>query len=175
MPPKGAYSVRLAAFPDATRPASAEQIEESLVVLKSPSLPVRGGQIAVISGLLRIDSPIVGHPDGLMIYDNIKGTVGALRYTRRSQGQGWEAFEIVREVPTSRELQVLFELHGQGVVRLDQVRVSTFSPGLETAGGATPASAENPRRGLLDFTPSLPKVRLWPTRPQDEKPAAARD
>ncbi len=171
----GRYSVRLASFPETAGSVSAELLEDSLVRLKSPSLLVRGGQVVVINGLLRIDSPIAGHPDGLMIYDNIKGTVGALRFSQRTQGENWEAFEIVREVPTSQEIQVYFDLHGQGVIRLDEVRLVALTADLDDQGDLRQEGGENPRRGLLDFPPALPKVRFWPARPALETPAETAD
>ncbi|MCA9023723.1 MAG: hypothetical protein KDA86_00790 [Planctomycetaceae bacterium] len=131
------------------------------VSVVSPAVPIQGGQIVLISGQVRIEKQVSGHPDGLMIYDNVKGTVGALRFWRESPRGKWEPFRIIREVPHSRDIQLTIELNGDGDVRLDDVRVVALSPP-RLAGGTRPSDPEkNPRRNLLDFTPSLPKVPFW--------------
>jgi hypothetical protein len=50
-------------------------------------------------------------------------------------------------------------------VRMDDIRVVALSPVLEAGGLA--AQPERPRSRLLDFTPSLPNLRLWPGRKSD--------
>ncbi len=155
---EGKYALRLLSRSAATEGVQPVPSSPNIVVF-SPRIPVQGGQIAVISGRLRVQEPITGHPDGLMVYDNIKGTVGALRWHGRPTKGKWQQFRLIREVAHSRDLQLYFELNGDGDVRLDDVRVVALSP-LQTAGGSS-ARPDRPRRKLLDFAPGFPKVPQW--------------
>jgi hypothetical protein len=142
------------------------------VLVTSPRLPVRGGQIVFISGRVRVDQIEPGDIDGLMIYDNIKGTVGALRWQRVSAGGRWEDFQIIREVLATTDVQLTIELHGEGDVRLDDLNVMALGTTL-AVDGTQPRDGAGTRRSLLDFAPSLPKVSLWPGRKSDETPPGA--
>jgi hypothetical protein len=142
------------------------------VLVMSPRIPVRGGQTVLVTGRVRVDQIDPGDIDGLMIYDNIKGTVGALRWQRVSAGGRWEDFQILREVHASTDVQLTIELHGEGDVRLDDLQVMALGTTLPVEG-SRPREGGGTRRGLLDFAPSLPKVSLWPGRRSDEAPSEA--
>ena len=138
------------------------------VVVVSPRVPVRGGQIVLISGRVRVDRVARGSVDGLLVYDNIKGTVGALRWKQVSPGGDWESFQMIREVPSTREVELRFELHCDGDVRFDNVQLVTLTTSLP---GEQPTAESKERgfgRNLLDFAPSLPRVPFWPGRKPDE-------
>jgi hypothetical protein len=142
------------------------------VVVTSPQIPIRGGQTVLISGRVRVDQVDPGDIDGLMIYDSIKGSVGALRWQRVSAGGRWEDFQIIREVHATTDVQLTIELHGEGDVRLDDLQVMALGTTLQNDSGPLRGGVGN-RRGLLDFAPSLPKVSLWPGRKSDETPSEA--
>lgn len=141
------------------------------VVVVSPKIPLRGGQIVVVSGQVRVDSLAEDEIDGLMIYDNILGTVGGLRWQEPSANRSWQRFEFFREVPASRDFQLIFELHGEGEVRLDDIRVTAHSAVIQAGQASSRSAGPGSRRNLLDFAPSLPKVRLWPSRGEAEPPS----
>ncbi len=138
------------------------------VTVVSPAVPIQGGQIVLISGQIRIEKQVNGHPDGLMIYDNVKGTVGALRFWRESPPGKWEPFRIIREVAHRRDIQLTIELNGDGDVRLDDIRVVALSPPRLASGSRPSGPQKNPRRNLLDFAPTLPKVPFWNGRKSKE-------
>jgi hypothetical protein len=96
--------------------------------LSSPPLPVYSGQIVHIRGQVQIEVPVTGDPDGLRVYDNLSGTVGALRWGSDAPRGRWLPFELLRPVQRSGELQVTIELCGLGDVRLDELQVKTITP-----------------------------------------------
>lgn len=101
----------------------------------SPPMPVFSGQVARIRGKLWIDSPITSHPDGLMVYDNLAGTVAALRWRDDAPTREWIPFELIRPIQRSGDLQLTIELRGLGDVRFDELEVSTLNPQMASRGG----------------------------------------
>jgi hypothetical protein len=161
---EGRYCLRLVSR-SAPASRSAHDSSPPLVALASPGIPVQGGQIVVVSGYLSVHDPFTEIADGLLIYDNIKGTVGALRCQDKTATGQWQPFRLIREVARTSDFQLHIELTGDGDVRMDDIRVVALSPVLEAGGLA--AQPERPRSRLLDFTPSLPNLRLWPGRKSD--------
>ncbi|MCA9077785.1 MAG: hypothetical protein KDA93_22350 [Planctomycetaceae bacterium] len=163
----GQYGLRIFSRSDRTEMSPDVPLTPNVSVI-SPPIPVQGGQIVLISGKYRIEEQVNGHPDGLMLYDNVKGTVGALRFWRGTPKGQWESFRLIREVAHSRDVQFTIELNGDGDVRFDDIRVVALNPP-RLASGTQPAEpSKNPRRNLLDFTPSLPKVPFWNGRKSKE-------
>jgi hypothetical protein len=103
-------------------------LEAPPVRLASPPIPVYSGQIVHIRGQVRIEVPVTGDPDGLMVYDNLSGTVGALRWGSDAPRGRWLPFELLRPVQRSGDLQVTIELCGLGDVRVDELSVKTITP-----------------------------------------------
>ena len=121
--PPGAASLSLGAgvARDKTPPSHWEQ---TLVSMVSPPMPVAVGQIIRVQGRIQIKQPLQGTTDGLLVYDSLVGTVGALRF-RESTPQGeWQEFEFTREVANSGEMRLMFDLKGIGTVSLDDLRVT---------------------------------------------------
>lgn len=161
---QGEYALRLVSRSPRSETPVIVAAEPSVTVL-SPPVSIQGGQVVIVSGQLRVDEPLTGHPDGLMIYDNIKGTVAALRfYSQTSRGQ-WQPFRLIREASGSTDFRLHIELNGDGDVRVDDVRVEVFSP-LQTVSGGD-GGLPRPRRGRLEWPPSLPKVPFWSGRNSD--------
>lgn len=163
----GQYSMRLYSRSSGTVFSPEVSLIPNVLTI-SPPVPVQGGQIVLISGKLRIEEQVHGHPDGLMIYDNVKGTVGALRYWRETPKGKWESFRIIRKITHSQDVQFTIELNGDGDVRFDDIRVVTLNPPRLASGIQPPERSKNPRRNLLDFTPSLPKVPFWNGRMSED-------
>ena len=101
-------------------------LEQSPVTLASPAFTVSAGDIIRVQGRIQIRKPLESTTDGLLIYDSLVGTTGALRFTEpTAHGSGsWQDFEFYREVAHSGEMRIFFELRGLGNVWLDDLRVT---------------------------------------------------
>jgi hypothetical protein len=124
---EGKYCLRLVAGPaDPERPPA--EILEAPVQFVSPPIPVYAGQIVHISGQVQVATPLTGNPDGFVVYESTKGTVGAIRWREPAEKNGWQRFDIFREVQQSDELTVTIELRSLGDVRIDDLQVVTINP-----------------------------------------------
>lgn len=124
---EGTYCLRLTA--DAVDPSHPpDEVAEPPEQFISPPIPVYAGQILHISGKLQIPAPLTGHPDGLVIYESIKGTVGALRFREATPNGQWQPFQLIREVHASKDLLITIELRGLGDVRIDELKVVAIDP-----------------------------------------------
>ncbi|MBX3440325.1 MAG: hypothetical protein KF861_22740, partial [Planctomycetaceae bacterium] len=164
----GKYAFRL--LSESVSKGTADLSSMPEVWIASPPISVQAGQVVIASGHVRVERAITNHPDGLMIYDNVKGTVGALRWQSSMPKGKWQPFRILREVAASRDYQLIIELNGDGDVRIDDLMVTALSPvQVQTAGGFD-ADPGRPRRNLLELPSSLPKVLSWPGRKSDSPP-----
>lgn len=102
-------------------------VSEPPVRLTSPPIPVYSGQIVHVRGYVRIETPVTGGNDGLMVYDNLSGTVGALRWGPDAPRGRWLPFELLRPVQRSGDFQLTIELCGLGDVKIDELQVKTLS------------------------------------------------
>ncbi len=124
---QGKYCLRLmAGSADPSRPPV--EVLDAPERFISPPIPVYAGQIVHISGRVQVATPLAGNPDGLVIYESIKGTVGALRWKQPVGDTEWQRFDIFREVQQSDELRVTIELRALGDVRIDDLQVVTINP-----------------------------------------------
>ena len=122
--PPGASCLHLGAT---VRPGSKTLLsssEQPPVLLTSPAIPVQAGQIIRVRGRLRIKQSLEATSDGLLIYDTLAGTVGALRFREPTTKGGWQDFEFTREVARSGDMRLMVELKGLGNVWLDDVKVT---------------------------------------------------
>jgi len=123
-PPRNSCLQMGAALPRGkTAPGS---LEQSPVTMSSPSFLVSAGEIIRVQGRVQIKKSIEGSTDGLLIYDSLAGTVGALRFKEPTKNGDWEQFEFFREVASSGEMRLLFELKGLGDVWLDDLQVTAI-------------------------------------------------
>ena len=84
---------------------------------------------------------IAATTDGLLVYDSLVGTIGALRFKEPTTKGTWQEFEFYRQVSRSGEMQLLFDLKGIGNVWLDDLRVTAIQPAqMDTAAGESPPS-----------------------------------
>jgi hypothetical protein len=90
------------------------------VWIVSPPVPVDEGSLVEISGWIRIDKPITGSVDGLLIFDSLGGAELSLALRETS---GWQAFQLIRGVPSSSELRLTFALSGIGSACIDGVMI----------------------------------------------------
>lgn len=123
-PHGGKYCLRLVACPAAgVDPPTV--VEHSPVSVSSPPITVHAGQIVHISGWVRVAAPSIGSLDGAMIYDNLTGPVGALRWQERT---GWLPFQLIREIHQSGPLMLTLTLDGLGEMHVDDLRVLAIGP-----------------------------------------------
>lgn len=158
---QGSYSLRLVAAPRPGRDLP-RLLEKPLVSVTSPPVTVRSGQIVKISGWVKVATPISGNLDGAVLYDNLAGPRGALRWNVEVD---WKRFAILREVKRSGELRLSIQLKGIGEVRFDDVQVSVHTPPDENRHTTPrPAPARRGPLNLLDRFPALPSLPRFGTR-----------
>lgn len=124
---QGDYALHLMAglqSPSSTVPGLAEPPLRWI----SPPVSVYAGQIVYIGGKVRLDRPLTGCVDGLLIYDTIEGLLGAQRWREPASPGKWETFQLLREVRESGELRVVIEMRGLGDVMIDDIRVMAIDP-----------------------------------------------
>lgn len=132
---EGRYSLALTALPTSER---MPPVDDPLITLYSPPVPVRTGQLVLITGKVLIPRDLQGSTDGLVVYDTLKGSVGAHRFRKASPPGKWQSFEIYRDVLSSGEFKLVFELRGWGEAWIDDLKVTAIEPegGIQTAGGS---------------------------------------
>ncbi|MEM1061265.1 MAG: hypothetical protein AAGJ97_02940, partial [Planctomycetota bacterium] len=108
--------------------AAVGRTDAASVVVRSPAVTLRAGQLVHATGLIRVGRPLDGHADGLTIHESIGGPAQALRWTNPG---GWERFELFRQAYEPGPWQLTVTLHGVGEVSLDELRVATLSPAAE--------------------------------------------
>lgn len=86
----------------------------------SPATPVRPGQLARISGQVRVPRTIEGSVDGAMIWDSVGGEMLALRFNTAG---AWKPFVMHRPIREAGELRVVLSLKGVGAVQFDDVKI----------------------------------------------------
>ena len=124
---EGSYALRLYAFPKPDHePASV--IARSPVTVVTPPMTTYSGQILHISGAIRLAAPIVGTQDGVMIYDNQAGVVGALRWKDPTPEGDWQRFEFIRTIQTNGDFRLTIALMGLGEVEIDDLKVIAHDP-----------------------------------------------
>lgn len=100
-------------------------VERARVAMTSPAVPVQAGQVARISGQVRLPKPVSTSTDGVMIWDSLGGETLALRITKPGN---WQSFSFVRPVRDNAELRVHLALTGLGQVYFDDLKVELGSP-----------------------------------------------
>lgn len=95
-------------------------IESSPLWIGTGRVPVKAGQMVRIHGWVKIDRPIQGSMDGLIISDSLSGPGMAERILVTS---GWQEFALYRAASSNANLQVKFELTGVGEVLLDEITI----------------------------------------------------
>ena len=101
--------------------------EHTRVAMVSPAVRVYPGQVARISGYVRVPKPIAGSVDGAMVWDSIGGEMLAQRF---STACDWQRFVLYRPIARPAELRVSLVMTGLGEVQFDDllVQVSNEAP-----------------------------------------------
>ncbi|VAX41663.1 FIG00927013: hypothetical protein [hydrothermal vent metagenome] len=165
---KGKYSLRLIAVPK-TGASVPRVLSKSPVLVSTPPMDVRSGQIVHISGWVKVVSRTVSGTDGLMIYDSLGGVQGAIRW--KKQGR-WKHFEFVREVSQTGSFHLTIALTGLGEILVDQLQVIPHNPRTfaDAAASKPKKTSRLNARDLWNRLPSLPRPEFpeFPplTRPQ---------
>ena len=125
-PNTGQFSLRL----QATRGGqeATAQMEQPPIWIRSPEVPTRAGLPYVVQGWVRVDAPLAGTLDGVVIFDTHQGRDLALRVSRT---EGWQPFRIRGVTAADRPLAVNIELTGSGEVFVDDVEI--FFPATSAA------------------------------------------
>ncbi len=71
------------------------------------------------------------------MYDTLKGSVGAHRFRKASPPGKWQTFEIYRDVLSTGEFKLVFELRGWGEAWIDDLKVNVIpaDEGVQTVSG----------------------------------------
>lgn len=125
----GNYALELFAVPKGGAPANAVD-DSGYVTFKSPAIEVREGEVLHISGWVNVVEPMAASRNGVTLHDDLLGPSSGLRWT---QTQGWEPFQLLREVPEDGTYSITLTLHGQGRVHFDDLRVIPHSPRFSVA------------------------------------------
>ncbi len=123
-PKGGDHCLRIRVVPRSQEAADVV-VESPPIWIDSAAIDVRKGQRIRVAGWVRIDQPIKGSLDGLMISDSIGGPELALRL---KQTDGWQSFEMIRAADQDDQLVLRFSLSGIGEVWLDDLRVTPADP-----------------------------------------------
>jgi len=116
------YQLRIAAGPAEQMPPPL-LVSEPPVLVTTPSMPVRAGQLVRIAGRIRIVHAIQRTREGFEIRDSLSHTGQTCSW---KQTDGWESFDFVREATRTGDLTLEFVLHGLGEVWLDNLTVTPF-------------------------------------------------
>ncbi|HVJ87112.1 MAG TPA: hypothetical protein VM452_15765 [Caulifigura sp.] len=131
---EGRYSLAMTAYPTSERPAP---VDDPLVTLYSPGIAGQTGQLIQITGKVHVPRDLEGSTDGLVVYDTLKGSVGAHRFRKASPPGKWQTFEIYRDVLSTGEFKLVFELRGWGEAWIDDLKVNVIpaEEGVQTVSG----------------------------------------
>ena len=152
-PHSGQQSLSLRVSP-ADPKSPPDLVETAPLWITSPAIDVNGGQTLRIHGWIRIQTPITGSIDGLMILDSLTGEALAERIKRT---EGWQEFTLYRGVPQSGRFAVTFALTGLGEASIDDVQIEVRDPSGRTVPQANVPTAQMPRAPL---PPNASKLHL---------------
>jgi hypothetical protein len=99
-------------------------LERTFVALHGPALRLEPGTVVRVSAWMRVPAPIVGSPDGALLFDSAGGEPLAVR---TSVPCPWKQFILYRTVPASGVLNVTLALSGIGTVYFDDVRIEPMT------------------------------------------------
>ena len=155
---EGNYSLRLHALP-IPQETPPEIMPASPVIIKTPPVSVKSGQVVHVSGWVRVPNTIQRSLDGAMLFDNIAGPASALRWNDASE---WQQFFFLREVPETGPYVLTMQLTGLGEVQFDDLRIIAQDQQVVPAPEPTPNESDSPFSYPLKLLERLPK---WNTNP----------
>ncbi|MEL7497140.1 MAG: hypothetical protein AAFN77_05980 [Planctomycetota bacterium] len=117
----GQYGLKLTVAPQgSSRP---KLVETPPLIIESPAIPVRAGQLVRVHGWVRVPSVILGSMDGLKITDSMTGNAMAERIPITND---WQEFTLYRSAAANGVLSIRFEMTGIGTASLDEVTIRTI-------------------------------------------------
>ena len=118
-PRVGRSSLHLRAWSEDQAPSRLDG--EWPIMITSPAIAVREGQLVRIHGWAKVPRPLESSTDGLLIFDSQGGPALAERVT---ETQGWREFTLYRVVNSSNEFNLVFAFTGLGEAWIDDVSVT---------------------------------------------------
>jgi hypothetical protein len=116
----GRYALQLQAIGSGASDAPPTIIETSPVWVHTGDMPVRAGQRIEIYGQVRINEPLTGGSEGLLIYDSLGGRDLGLQLKAT---KGWHEFALHRTATRDGAMRVTLELAGLGEALIDNLAV----------------------------------------------------
>ena len=167
-PAAGAGSLRLVAGPKDSD-AAPVVVETPPVWVTTPPIAAPPGKLVEISAMVRVEKPIIGSVDGLMVFDSLGGPALAERV---GPTKTWRRLVLYRVVPADmadEPLTVTFALTGLGAAEIDEVSIKPLERG--AAGIVAVPPAGSPTEG--GAFPSPQQLLVSAPVPPAVKPAAA--
>lgn len=166
-PAAGAGSLRLVAAPKDSQ-APPVVVETPPVWVTTPPISAPPGRLVEISAQVRVEKPIVGSVDGLLVFDSLGGPALAERV---GPTKAWRRLVLYRIVPADaveEPLTVTFALTGLGAAEIDEVSIRPLE---RAAAGvvAVPAAAPPADAGAF---PSPQQLLVTAPVSPPAKPAA---
>ncbi len=118
--------LRLSAQTD-LRTAVPSRLPRHTVIVDSPLVPVKSGELVRISGRIRLVSARPGSLDGGVLEDTLGGPDARLHCRRPG---GWRRFELLRKAQRDTDVQLRVALEGMGELRVDDLQIEVLSNGL---------------------------------------------
>ena len=118
--------LRLSAQTD-LRTAVPSRLPRHTVIVDSPLVPVKAGDLVRISGRIRLVSARPGSLDGGVLEDTLGGPDARLHCRRPG---GWRRFELLRKAQRDADVQLRVALEGMGELRVDDLQIEVLSNGL---------------------------------------------
>jgi hypothetical protein len=132
---------------------AAQVLERTFLALHSPAVTLPPGTPVRISAWVRVPEPIVGSPDGALLYDSAGGEPLAVRISLPTV---WRQFILYRTVPESGKINVSMALTGIGTVYFDDIRIEPMvqKGTAEVSNTSLSVPVErSPRQAIYDTSP----------------------
>lgn len=150
--------LRLSVAASAPTPRTAAMLETPPLWVTTPPVPVRTGEWICFRGRIRIDQPITGSVDGVMMIDSLGGEELAERI---GVTRGWEDFVLYRIATSDEPVTLTIALTGYGEVLLDDLTIRALG-----RAAATPSPAPAPSNPPLAAAPiNAGPSTGWPPQP----------
>lgn len=103
---------------------AAQVLERTFLAIHSPAVHLPPGTPVRVSAWVYVPEPIIGSPDGALLYDSAGGEPLAVRV---SQSFVWKQFILYRTVPDSGVIHVTMAITGLGTAYFDDVRIEPLT------------------------------------------------
>jgi hypothetical protein len=138
------------------KPSNAAMLETPPLWITTPKVPVRTGEWICFRGRIKIEKPITGSVDGVMMIDSLGGEELAERI---GVTRGWEEFVLYRIATSDEPVTLTVALTGYGEVLLDDLTIRALGRAAPTP---TPAAQNQP---LASAPTNNAPAAGWPPQP----------